>query len=156
MQELNLPELTTFDLTVFEEYSRVLAPIAIALDRLQGEKGCHYSIVLPTIIKVHRDLLDISTSSFIHCAKLHRHALQGVESRFSDYLDFNERNDCVKVATLATVSDPRFKLRFLIASARTNKPKIEELCRKRVVIVSTANTKIFIDNENCFIIYPFI
>lgn len=130
MEELNLPELTTFDFTVFEEYSRVLTPIAIALDRLQGEKDCHYSIVLPTIVKVYRDLLDISDSSVIHCAKLLKYAQQGLESRFSDYLDFNERNDSVKVAILATVSDPRFKLRFLNASDRTNKPKNAEICRR--------------------------
>jgi hypothetical protein len=56
MQALNLPCFKDVEIDFLEEYRRTLAPIAVALDRLQGEKTCYYAELLPTLFKVQNQL----------------------------------------------------------------------------------------------------
>jgi hypothetical protein len=51
MSELKLPTFKEIELEFSDEYCQILEPIAIALDRLQGERTCFYVDLLPTLQK---------------------------------------------------------------------------------------------------------
>jgi hypothetical protein len=44
---LNLPAFNDLELDFFEEYRQTLMPIAVALDRLQGDTNTCYTDLLP-------------------------------------------------------------------------------------------------------------
>ena len=135
MIALGLPNFTSFDFEVFEEYLTIMAPIALALDRMQAEKKWTdakeslYGIVIPTLMKIDNDLVNVASKSLKHCTSLHSRAVSGLHKRFGDHLHLNLDCDSVKFAVLATVSNPRFKLHFLTASSRTAKPEVEKKCK---------------------------
>ena len=45
MPALNLPCFKEIELDFLDEYRQTLAPIAVALDRLQSEKSCYYMVI---------------------------------------------------------------------------------------------------------------
>ena len=52
-QQLNLgTSLTPEDLSYLEEYIRATKPVAVALDRLQGDETAFYGTALPTLYMV--------------------------------------------------------------------------------------------------------
>jgi hypothetical protein len=52
MTELKLPCFEDVEFDFLDEYCQVLAPVAFALDRLQGEENCYYADLLPTLFRV--------------------------------------------------------------------------------------------------------
>jgi len=45
MDTLKLPQFSKIEMEVLEEYVKFMAPIAIALDRLQGESQCYLGLL---------------------------------------------------------------------------------------------------------------
>jgi len=43
-------------LEFLDEYRQILAPIAVTLDRLQGEKDAYYATLMPTLFTVNTQL----------------------------------------------------------------------------------------------------
>ena len=106
--ELKLPKIQINEMEFLQEYCSLMAPVAQALDILQGEKDCYYGTILPTIISVEKKLINFSRSKLASTAPLAHALLRGLQKRFSDVLSLNER---ARTYIIATVSHPKFKLR---------------------------------------------
>jgi hypothetical protein len=111
-ERLSLPVFKTQDLEFFEDYVRCLAPVATALDKLQGEKNCYYGMLLPVLYQVRRSLLlaeeELQRDT---CKPLARHLQERLDYRFKRILDFNTATGVH--ALTAAVSHPFFRLRWL-------------------------------------------
>ena len=57
MMELKLPLFNINDILFLEEYLICIEPIAVALDKLQGEFGIYYGVLLPTLMFVTNNYL---------------------------------------------------------------------------------------------------
>lgn len=102
------------ELDFIDEYLTVLRPIAMALDRLQGDKMESMSFMgalLPTLITVHQKLTDLTHStSLVYCKPLANAVLNGVQCRFGHLISMDlSANDYI----IAAVSHPFFKLRWV-------------------------------------------
>ncbi|KAK9529991.1 hypothetical protein VZT92_011531 [Zoarces viviparus] len=110
MKKLQLPPFKEVELDYLAEYCKILRPIAVAIDRLQGQISCYYGESIPTLFAVQSKLHDLQASNLRHTSPLLQAILVGLEKRFSSYLelktDLNE-------AILATVTHPFFKMRWL-------------------------------------------
>jgi len=70
MSRLELPIFKSHELDFLEEYCECLGPIACAIDRLQGEKGCYYGHLLPTLLTVQNKLNAIESKVLKYCIPL--------------------------------------------------------------------------------------
>ena len=59
MTELDLPVLKSSELEFLQEYVMILEPVATAIDRLQGDRSVFYGDLLPTLLRVHCQLVDL-------------------------------------------------------------------------------------------------
>jgi hypothetical protein len=112
MPALNLPCFKDMEIDFLEEYCRTLAPIAVALDRLQGEHTCYYADLLPTLFKVNSQLTQLQSVNFRHCTPLLTAVTAGFQCRFKSFLELSPEAE-VNIAVLATMTHPYFKLRWL-------------------------------------------
>ncbi|XP_022169832.1 uncharacterized protein LOC111033420 [Myzus persicae] len=100
-----LSESNNLKWTFLEEYFKILQPLAVALDKLQGEKRSFLGYVAPTIIVLRRLL--IQSTHLIYCKPLSLCLIVSLEKRF-DYL-FNLSSPKSKDFILAAMSHPKFK-----------------------------------------------
>lgn len=56
-EELKLVKLNYAEWTFLEEYSKIMEPLPVSLDKLQGEKRSFLGYVAPTIIVLRRLLI---------------------------------------------------------------------------------------------------
>ncbi|KAL5233890.1 hypothetical protein ACI65C_001300 [Semiaphis heraclei] len=105
-EELKLIKLKIAEWTFLEEYSKIMQPLAVALDKLQGEKRSFLGYVAPTIICFKAFLL-IQSTHLIYCKPLSLCLIVSLEKRF-DYL-FNLSSPKSKDFILAAMSHPKFK-----------------------------------------------
>ena len=112
MQTLELPVLKNAELEFIEEYVSVLAPIAVAIDHLQGEEHMYYGQFLPTLLTVQKKLRELKFKTLKHCTPLLQAVSQGFQKRFDKYLQLHDCPD-VHDAVLAATTHPFFKLRWI-------------------------------------------
>ncbi len=102
------------ELEFIAEYVTALKPIAVALDRLQGNKAesnAFMGFLLPTLLTVRQKLaVIIQSASLKHCCPLAEALLHGLEKRFRELFDFKPASNSYIVAA---VSHPFFKLRWI-------------------------------------------
>lgn len=93
-----------------EEYLKWSKPLAAAIDKLQGEKGCFYGCTLPTLIGLRRkwESMVENDTSIVISKDLIKDMITALETRFSDY--FNIVGDVGKFAATAALLHPKFKL----------------------------------------------
>ncbi|KAL5245981.1 hypothetical protein ACI65C_013389 [Semiaphis heraclei] len=108
-EELKLIKLKIAEWTFLEEYSKIMQPLAVALDKLQGEKRSFLGYVAPTIIVLRRLL--IQSTHLIYCKPLSLCLIVSLEKRF-DYL-FNLSSPKSKDFILAAMSHPKFKCSWI-------------------------------------------
>jgi hypothetical protein len=89
---------------------QTLASIAVALDRLHGEKSCYSTNLLSTFFTVSSTLNSLQTLNLRHCSPLLHSVTTGVNSRFASCLKLIRE---VNMAIIATVIHPCFNLRWL-------------------------------------------
>ena len=111
-QALEVLPLKSVEVEFIEEYACVLAPIANAIDHLQGEEAIFYGHFLPTLLDVQNKLNALKSKQLKHCAPLLQAVLQGFQTRFHKYLHLVEDPD-VHDAMLAATTHPFFKLRWV-------------------------------------------
>jgi hypothetical protein len=134
MPALNLPCFKDMEIDFLEEYRRTLAPIAVALDRLQGEKTCYYADLLPTLFRVQSQLTNLQTMTFRHCNPLLTAVSSGFLRRFKIFLDLSPE---VNTAVLATMTHPYFKLRWLPIQFADQQSRLKGLLISAARSVST-------------------
>lgn len=103
--------LTTADFEYLKEYLRCTKDLAKAIDLLQGEKYCHYGYLLPTLVRLRHKMQLLGVSSDIAiCQPIIRATINGLEKRFKAMFEVTGEG---KVAAIAAVSHPEFKIRWL-------------------------------------------
>lgn len=121
---LKIPTISSNERTFLIEYLSFMAPVAIALDRLQGDINCYLGLVLPTLVKLKQMLstLELSSAS----SQVRDILLKKIDERFGHL--FKEDS-----YVLATVTHPRFKLAWLSSNEeKTNcKWKLEAIIGNR-------------------------
>jgi len=80
MDTLKLPQFSKIEIEILEEYVKFMGPIAIALDRLQGESQCYLGLLMPTIQQVHKKILSCS-STLSHSSLLAQALAKAVKVR---------------------------------------------------------------------------
>lgn len=130
-----LPKFKETDLEYLEEFIECVSPIAISLDRLQGDKNCFYGELLPILMQMRRTLQKLKLRHLKYCTSLVSVRLRSLEKRFNDYYSFSsQRNDAI----LASVSHPFFKLRWVPKEKRNDVKDLlfneaESLCSHETV-----------------------
>lgn len=108
-ESVGKPKLKSVELEFIKEYVNTMKPIAKAIDLLQGEQNCFLGLVIPVIKQIKESLNNLT--SFIYCEPLKEAIIDGINKRFGYILNWN--NDQSKSYILATVSHPKFKLKWL-------------------------------------------
>nr|XP_023677321.1 uncharacterized protein LOC111849037 [Paramormyrops kingsleyae] len=124
MLKLNLPSFRDAELDYLEEYTKILKPFAVAIDRLQDQSSCYYAELLPTLFAVKSKLEALRSSNFRYCSHLLQAIMDGFRSRFSSFLQLKPE---VNEAILASVTHPYFKMRWLPQQLSGEKKRIHEL-----------------------------
>lgn len=99
------------DFIYIEEHLSCVAPVAEALDILQGENDIYYGIVLPCLLALRKKLQALQNKEFKYCEPLLNALLESVEKRFKGFFDMSTVS--AQNAAIATLSYPRFKNRWL-------------------------------------------
>ena len=124
MTSLNLPLFKDIEIEFLQEYCLTLRPIAMALDRLQGQKSSLYGELLPTLFTTKAKLEALEATKFNHCNPLLRAVIDGFDSRFSSFLHLKpEANE----AAIATMTHPYFKLRWLPDKFAGKRSRLQQL-----------------------------
>jgi len=114
MDTLKLPQFSKIEMEVLEEYVKFMAPIAIALDRLQGESQCYLGLLMPTIQQVHKKILSCS-STLSHGSLLAQGLAKAIEVRFPYLFSYATESE---VFAAAAACHPKFKLRWVTDSRK--------------------------------------
>jgi len=85
MSALNLTCLKDMELDFLEEFRHTLAPIAVAQNRLPGEKTVYYAELLPNLLKISNKLANLQSVNFCHCTSLLIAVIAGFHQRFEHF-----------------------------------------------------------------------
>ena len=85
-QKLYLPELSESKVEFLCEYCTVLEPIAMAIDKVQGEQFSFYGYASLVLRQTETLLKTIQNQSLKYNASLVQAALRGMQKRFQPYL----------------------------------------------------------------------
>ena len=105
MTFLKLKKFTDVEIRGLREYVKVMEPIALALDFIQGDQ-VHLGHLLPLIVKTGNNMKIIMEENLSYCGPLAECIYKSLETRFHHL--FDNRNHI-----LASISNPAFKTRFL-------------------------------------------
>jgi len=105
-EQLNLCKLKVVEWNFLIEYIKVMEPLTIALDKLQGEKSCYLGYVAPTVITIRNLLME--QNHLVYCASLSKAIKKGLEKRYAFIFDLKDPKS--KPYILAAVSHPKFKM----------------------------------------------
>jgi len=107
--ELKMKKMKKNEWSFLEEYCKVMGPLAISLDKLQGGKSCYLGFVAPTILALR--LLLIQMNDLVHCRPLCFNIISSLEKRFDYILDLKKVKS--KTFILSAISHPKFKLSWV-------------------------------------------
>ncbi|KAJ3605155.1 hypothetical protein NHX12_027205 [Muraenolepis orangiensis] len=124
MATLQLFAFNKAELDYLGEYCQILRPIAMAIDRLQGQSSCYYGELIPTLFAVQSKLHDLYTANLRYTSPLLHAILGGFEKRFCSYLELKVD---VNEAILATATHPFFKMRWLPPRLSAERRRIHQL-----------------------------
>ncbi len=106
MARVKATPFTSNDILYLKEYAKVMEPVAIALDKLQGEEQAYLGCLLPTVAVTLMRLEDARTRHLMFCDPLVRALLDGIRKRFGPLFEDRE-------CQLAAGFHPRFRLIWL-------------------------------------------
>lgn len=86
MTTLQLPPFREVELAYIEEFCRVLKPVAISIDRLQGQTSCHYGELLPTLFAIQAKLDDLQASNLWYCSHILHATIAGFQKKVQEFL----------------------------------------------------------------------
>ncbi len=140
MEKLKLPKFKSNELEFLAEWGRVMQPLAVALDLLQGENNTEafFGAILPTVMSLRKKLDAAAAADDIkHCKPLVKALQQGLENRFPNLLSFDSALNGGQQYIVAAVCHPFFKLRWL---NENDKSAAEELFLKALKSNSATTT----------------
>lgn len=132
MRLLKLPMFLNSELEFMEEFVKIMKPIAVSLDHLQGEKLMFFGELLPTLFKCRKELSELADVPLKHASELLKAVRQGLEKRFKDFFEINDTS-VVRAALLATVTHPMFKLRWMSVLDTNAKQRVTSFSREILI-----------------------
>lgn len=105
-----------------------MAPVAIALDVIQGEKQGYLGCLIPTITVAKKMLINLKSgdrNTLRFCGPLVDALLAGIDKRFSTVMEMEE---CV----LAAAFHPKFRLIWMEEFEKPKIPQVKKLMEKKV------------------------
>uniref|UniRef100_H2ZRI5 HAT C-terminal dimerisation domain-containing protein n=1 Tax=Latimeria chalumnae TaxID=7897 RepID=H2ZRI5_LATCH len=134
--EMGMAKFKMHEITFLKEYCKVLQPLVMALDILQGEEKCYYGYILPTLLKL-MDCLQHSKVDLKVATSLPDAIITSIRKRFQE-------------AMLAAVTLPMFKLRWLLEDKHEHaKMVLNEEARK---ISSEAGTTLPLQQQESAVV----
>lgn len=113
-KEQNIPSLQASHIEFLKEFLACLRPIAITLDKLQGEKQIIMAELIPCILNAHFLLNQLRNSDEIRvCKGLLAVIIGSLETRFKHVFDWPTCKDASLPLVMATISSPMWKLRWI-------------------------------------------
>lgn len=104
----HINKLSKEDFIMINIYLKVMKPVAISLDKLQGENEGHQGFILPTLFSMKHHLKSIEGGTVLkHCRDV---MLNVIDKRLHLFYCISESN---RNLLLATASLPKFKLNFI-------------------------------------------
>jgi len=94
----------------------VMEPVTSTLDILQRDKHCFLGMVLPKLVQLHHSLTRVMNSNLVYCEPLGLAIVNGLPKRYGGLLE--RQMPATAHATVAAVSHPLFKLRWVLPSKR--------------------------------------
>lgn len=104
------------DLDYIEEYLKILQPLAYAIDILQGDQNTYFGSVLPTIGSLYTKFHNMKLQNFKYLNSVVDSCLNSLKVRFANYFSLTNLS---RFALIATITHPKFKLRWLTAFNHT-------------------------------------
>jgi hypothetical protein len=140
---LDIVKFKPCDLDFLKEYITVMEPLAVTLDKLQGEKHCFLGILVPELMKLRNKL--ITMRQIAVADPLRVAVLDGLNSRYSFYFDLNFTDNGARAAMLAAISHPGYKLVWIPPYKRMDlkqifRDAVFEVCRQGVNTQNTTNS----------------
>ncbi len=105
MSFLGLMHFSNDEIIYLNEYLLVMEPLAVALDKIQGDKDVCLGYLLPTIVMIKRKLSKVQ-DDLKFCKPLVKSVVEGLEKRFAHL--FNDKDHI-----LASLTVPRFKTSWI-------------------------------------------
>lgn len=134
------------DWTVISNYLKVMEPIAVSLDKLQGEKDCGQGFVLPTLISMKHRILSLQGGQVLK--DFQEVMMRVVNRRFENFFRMNEANRELVVGALST---PRFKSSFIADEddlIQTRRMLAEECIKISTIEIETTETDVHGQNQD--------
>lgn len=108
--ELNVPRFQSKEIQFLKEFMEVSKPVALALDKLQGEFGVFMGSLLPTLFRVKTMITEIKEKTE-YCKGFASAYLDGIDKRFGHLMKIDETHPSNYV--FAALTHPAFKLRWV-------------------------------------------
>lgn len=89
-RQTSIQQLTKEDWTVIGTYLKIMEPVAISLDRLQGEKDCGQGYIIPTLVLMRHQILSLDGGLLLN--DFREVMLQVIQRRFHKFFDQSEAN----------------------------------------------------------------
>ena len=141
LQRLELNCFKETEILYLEEYLKVLKPLAVTLDFLQGQNNTYYGYLLPSIISLRNKFNKLKTEKFKYGGDIILAAsIKGLERRFSDLLQLNSKN-----AIISSVLCPNFKLRWFSSVKDQSNINIDAI---KKLIITAGYDEFHCDNTN--------
>ncbi|XP_067289219.1 zinc finger BED domain-containing protein 4-like [Pseudorasbora parva] len=149
---LDIRCITEREYLFLKEYCKVLKPVCMALDILQGEDDCFYGTLQPTLEILMAKIVALKEGLSHMMADLPDLIVQAIKTRFSSILDSDE-------ALLAAVTLPKFKLRWLRDETRKDNIKMILAAQCRALTIDIPQKEPLQspesrDNEDDFFAFP--
>lgn len=106
-----LSKPSTLEITLLEDYVFSMAPLAMALDKLQGEELMYYGYLAPTIQKVLNELREIQLSGRQFEVQMAKVLVEAIEKRFPGIANWDITHSHMEI--FSAVAHPYFKLRWV-------------------------------------------
>lgn len=139
----HLNELEKEDWIMINVYVKVMKPVAISLDRLQGEKDCSQGFILLTLFAMKHHLSGLEGGNLL---KTCRDAMiKVVDKRFGQFFNIN---DSTKELVLASITIPKFKTNFIECKVDANMLAKNLLISECVALQPRSSQIEYISSEN--------
>jgi len=105
---LQLPKFQEAEIDFLSEYSKVMRPLANALDAFQGEEKCLFGMVLPKLVQLRHNLTQMMNSNLTYCEPLAQAIVNGLLLLLLDLVMPD-----AKYAAVAAICNPKYKMRWV-------------------------------------------
>lgn len=108
---LQLPKFQEAEIDFLSEYSKVMRPLANALDAFQRVEKCLFCMALPKLVQLRHNLTQMMNSNLTYCEPLAQAIVNGLNRRYGSLLDLVMPD--AKYAAVAAICNPKYKMRWV-------------------------------------------